>query len=158
MLNLFTEGHTDYSFSEKQTLKEDLTKMVENGIMVQNTHFPGNSTQAGWSFPCRYVPKKTGDKTLITNIHELNAATVRDIWPLPNINDVIKSLSGSKWLAVLDLLKAFQQIAVEEESVQKLTISTPWGTYTYKCVPFGVINGPSNFSRCVYLAIEPFLN
>lgn len=146
------------SLSEKQMLKRDLEEMVENGILVPNTHVPGNSAHSGWSFPCRYVPKKTGDKRLVTNFKELNAVTVRDTWPLPNLVDVIESLAGAKWFGVLDLLKAFQQIAVEEQSVPKLTIATPWGAYSYRCVPFGVLNGPSAFSRCVYLAIQPFID
>ncbi|KAG0733775.1 hypothetical protein G6F16_013447 [Rhizopus arrhizus] len=131
--------------------------MVNNGILIPNTHVPGNSKQAGWSFPCRYVPKKTGDKRLVTNFQDLNAVTVRDTWPLPSVVDVLEHLAGAQWFSVCDLLKAFQQIAVEEESIPKLTIATPWGTYSYRCMPFGVLNGPSCFSRCVYLAIEPFL-
>lgn len=77
---------------------------------------------------------------------------------MPNLVDVIESLAGAKWYGVLDLLKAFQQIAVEEKSVPKLTIATPWGAYSYRCVPFGVLNGPSAFSRCVYLAIQFFID
>lgn len=68
----------------------------------------------------------TGDKRLVSNFKELNAVTVRDPWLLPNLIDVIESLSGAKWFSVLDLVKAFQQIAVEEESIPKLTITTPW--------------------------------
>lgn len=146
------------SFSEKEMLKKDLEEMVQNGILVPTTHVPGNSKNSGWSFPCRYVKKKTGDYRLVTNFKDLNAVTVRDTWPLPNVVDVIESLAGAKWFSVIDLLKAFQQIAVEEESIPKLTIATPWGNYSYKCVPFGVLNGPSCFSRCVYMAIQPFLN
>lgn len=66
------------SMSEKQMLKKDLEEMVKNGILVPNTHVPGNSAHSGWSFPCSYVPKKTGDKRLVTNFKELNAVTVRD--------------------------------------------------------------------------------
>ncbi|OBZ81681.1 Transposon Tf2-6 polyprotein, partial [Choanephora cucurbitarum] len=116
---IYRRPYSFSSFSEKQDLKKDLEEM---------------------SFPSRYVPKKTGDKRLISNFRELNA-----------------SLANSKWFSLVDLLKAFQQIAVEEESIPKLTIATPWGSYSYRCVPFGVLNGPAVFSRCVYLSIQPFL-
>ncbi|KAG1066470.1 hypothetical protein G6F42_026657 [Rhizopus arrhizus] len=66
-------------------------------------------------------------------------------------------IAGAKCFVNADLLKAFQQIAVEESSVTKLTISTPYSAYSYKRMLFGVVNGPACFSRCVYLAIEPFL-
>lgn len=155
---IYRRPYSFLSFSEKEELKKDLEKMVNAGVLIPSTHVPSNSKNAGWSFPCRYVPKKTGDKRLITNFRELNKVTVRDPWPLPNVVDVIESLAKSKWYSVVDLLKAFQQIAVEEESIPKLTIATPWGNYSYTCVPFGVLNGPSCFSRCVYLAIQPFIN
>ncbi|CEP17159.1 hypothetical protein [Parasitella parasitica] len=146
------------SFSEKETLKKDLEDMVSNGILVPITHVSGNSKSGGWSFPCRYVPKKDGQKRLVTNFRDLNAITVRDPWPMPNVTDVLESLAGSKWFVCCDLLKAFQQIAVEEASIPKLTIASPWGSYSYRCLPFGVLNGPAAFGRCVFLAIQPFLN
>lgn len=132
--------------------------MVNAGIIIPSTHVPVNSSQGGWSFPCRYVTKKTGDKRLVTNFKDLNAVTVRDPWPLPNLIDVIESLAGAKWFAVLDLLEAFQKIAVEHESIPKLTITTPWGNFSYRCVPFGVLNSPSCFSRYIFLAIQPFMD
>jgi hypothetical protein len=155
---IYKRPYAFLSNSEKQLLRKELEEMVNSGILIPSTHAPGNSAYGGWSFPCRFVPKKTGDKRLVTNFKELNAVTVRDPWPLPNLIDVIESLAGAKWYAVLDLLKAFQQIAVEEASIPKLTITTPWGNYSYRCVPFGVLNGPSCFSRCIFLAIQPFMD
>ncbi|OBZ81454.1 Transposon Ty3-I Gag-Pol polyprotein, partial [Choanephora cucurbitarum] len=154
---IYKRPYSFLSFSEKQELKEELETMVKNGVLTPSMHVPGNGTHSGWSFPCRYVPKKTGDKRSIINFRKLNAVTVRDTWPLPNLVDVLESLANSKWFSVLDLLKAFQQIAVEDESIPKLTIATPWGSYSYRCIPFGVLNGPVAFSRCVFLAIQPFL-
>ncbi|KAG1402975.1 hypothetical protein G6F58_010462 [Rhizopus delemar] len=132
---IYKRPYNFLSYSEKETLKSDLAEMVNNGILIPNTHVPGNSKQAGWSFPCRYVPKKTGDKRLVTNFQDLNAVTVRDTWPLPSVVDVLEHLAGAQWFSVCDLLKAFQQIAVEEESIPKLTIATPWGTYSYRYSP-----------------------
>lgn len=45
------------------------------------------------------------------------------------------------------MLKGFNQIKVHEDSVPKLTITTP----------FGILNGSSTFSRAVYMAMQPFL-
>ncbi|OBZ80301.1 hypothetical protein A0J61_11650, partial [Choanephora cucurbitarum] len=129
---IYKRPYAFLSLSEKRMLKKDLELMVQQGILVPNTHVPNNSSQSGWSFPCRYVPKKTGDKRLVTNFRELNAVTVRDTWPLPNVIDVLESLAGAHWFGILDLLKAFQQIAVEEDFIQKLTIATPWGNYSYR--------------------------
>src|SRR6478735_688804 len=89
---------------------------------------------------------------------DLNAVTVRDTWPLPNLVDVLEELGNSTVFSCLDCLKGFHQIAVDPESIPKLTITTPWGCYSYRVLPFGVINGPSCFSRAIHLAMQPFLN
>jgi hypothetical protein len=86
---IYKRPYAFLSHSEKETLKKNLEDMVSNGILVPSTHIPGNSANGGWSFPCRYVPKKTGDKRLVTNFKDLNAVTVRDPWPLPNLIDVV---------------------------------------------------------------------
>ena len=135
-----------------------LEEMVNKGILVPNTYVPGNSKSSGWSFPVRYVPKKTGDKRSVTNFRLLNEVTIRDPWPMPNMVNVLESLAVSNYYVNADLLKAFQQIAVDSDSIDKLTIiNTPYGAYSYKCMPFGDLNGPACFSRCVYLALKPFL-
>ncbi|OBZ80715.1 Retrovirus-related Pol polyprotein from transposon 17.6, partial [Choanephora cucurbitarum] len=139
---IYKRPYAYMSHAEKEFLKQDLKGMVDNGILVPTTHVKGNTKSGGWSFPCRYVGKKTGDRRLISMFQDLNKVTVRDPWPLPNLVDVIEDLGKSQWYSQLDLLKGFHQIKVHPES----------------CLPFGVLNGPSCFSRAIYLAMEPFIN
>lgn len=155
---IYRRPYSFLSHAEREYLKDDITKMVQSGILIPSTHVPANSNNAGWSFPCRYVKKKTGERRLVTNFQELNKITVRDTWPLPNLVDVIETLGSASYYSALDLLKGFHQIAVDEKSVPKLTIATPWGCYSYRVLPFGVINGPSCFARAIHLAMEPFIN
>lgn len=64
--------------------------IFNGGILIPSTHVPSNSANGGWSSPSRFVPKKTGDKRLVTNFKELNDVTVRNHWPLPNLIDLIE--------------------------------------------------------------------
>lgn len=73
--------HRPYSFlthSEKEFMRRDLEKMVAAGILVSTTYTPKNAKHGGWSFPCRCILKKTGDKRLVSNFSSLNNITVRD--------------------------------------------------------------------------------
>ncbi|SAM01135.1 hypothetical protein [Absidia glauca] len=36
-------------------------------------------------------------------------------------------------------------------------MATPWGNYSYQVMPFGIVNRPSTFARCIYMALEPFM-
>ncbi|KAG1143941.1 hypothetical protein G6F37_012390 [Rhizopus arrhizus] len=54
----------------------------------------------------------------------------------------------------MDLLKGFNQIAADEETIPKLTMAAPWGCFSYKVMPFGIVNDPATFSRAIYLAMQ----
>ncbi|CDS12577.1 hypothetical protein LRAMOSA11497 [Lichtheimia ramosa] len=154
---IYKRPYPHMSHSELQCLKQELETMVSNGILVPAMHARYNSRNGGWSFPCRYVAKKDGSRRLVTQFQDLNKVTVRDPWPLPSIQDLLEQFTGSSLFSTMDLLKGFHQIAVDPASIPKLTITTPFGCYSYRVMPFGVINGPSCFSRAIHLALEPFL-
>ncbi|OAD01692.1 hypothetical protein MUCCIDRAFT_91989 [Mucor lusitanicus CBS 277.49] len=75
-------------------------------------------------------------ETLKKDLEDM-VANVRDPWPMPNVTDVLESLAGSNWFVCCDLLKAFQQIAVEEASIPKLTIASPWVLILTGACPLG---------------------
>ncbi|XP_066585417.1 uncharacterized protein [Prorops nasuta] len=60
----------------------------------------------------------------------LNAATILDRYPIPHIQDFAHSLQGCKVFSKLDLRRAFYQIPVAEEDIQKTAVITPFD----KCV------------------------
>lgn len=155
---IYKRPYPHMSHSELACLKEELQTMVANGILIPAMHARFNSRNGGWSFPCRYVAKKDGSRRLVTQFQDLNKVTVRDPWPLPSIQDLLEQFTGASLFSTMDLLKGFHQIAMDPDSVTKLTITTPFGCYSYRVMPFGVINGPSCFSRAIHLALEPFLN
>ncbi|EIE75605.1 hypothetical protein G6F46_013041 [Rhizopus delemar] len=36
-------------------------------------------------------------------------------------------------------------------------MATPWGCFSYRVLPFGVVNGPACFSRAIYLAMQNYI-
>ncbi|KAI7888879.1 uncharacterized protein EV154DRAFT_424850, partial [Mucor mucedo] len=102
---IYNRPYSFVSHSEKELLKKDLEKMVDTGVLIPNHYPPSNSKNQGWSFPCRYVDKKTGDKRLVSNFITHKKVTVRDKWPLSDLTSVIEDLGKSKVYSALDLLK-----------------------------------------------------
>ena len=143
------------SHSERDMLKREIETMVQQGLLVPSQHSRGSL--GGWSFPCMYVSKKTGEKRLVTQFQDLNAVTTNDPWPMPLLTDILEAFEGAQLFSALDLLKGFNQIKVAEHSREKLTIATPWGCYSYVVMPFGIKNGPATFSRAIFLALEKFM-
>jgi hypothetical protein len=157
-LPIYRRPYGNLSHNEKEFLRQEIADMVNNGIVVPSTYVPQTSKHAGWSFPCRLIEKKTGGKRLVTNFMDLNKVTIRDTWPLPIMTELLEQLGGSKFFSSMDLLKGFHQIRVNDQSMNKLTISTPFGNYSYVVMPFGIQNGPSTFCRAIYLALQDMLD
>jgi hypothetical protein len=74
--------------------------------------------------------------------------------PLPLITDILESFRHAKLFSALDLLKGFNQIAVDDKSIPELAMTTQWGGFSYRAMPFGIKNETSTFSRAIYLALN----
>lgn len=90
---VYQKPFSKFSYSELDTLKEELKKMVDNGVLIPHIYdkFEGNE----WSFQCRYVKKKDGGKQLVTQFMKLNDVTVRDPWPIPSLKNTIEEIGPS---------------------------------------------------------------
>ena len=78
-------------------------------------------------------------------------------WPLSNMQRVIDSLEGAKWFCVLDLFSGFNQIVVRPKDTHKLCFVTPFGSFEYTRMPFGIASGPAYFSMVIQEVLEPML-
>jgi len=136
--------------SERDFVREEIQKMVDEGLLVPS--------RSPWAFPIVIVKKKTEDKRLCVDFRRLNAITKWDAYPLPNIVDLLESFNGARVFSALDLLKAFNQIQMHPNSIDKVTLTSPYGTYSYVMMPFGIVNGPAVFSRAAALAFKPFID
>lgn len=149
------------SHSELDDFKKEISKMLENGQLIPTMHIPrkDGTSSLGWAFPAMYVGKKnTPERRLVIQFQDLNAITKRDPWPLPSITHLMESYHNARYFSTMDLLKGFNQILVDEDSIPKLTMATPWGCYSYRVMPFGIVNGPSCFSLAIYLAMHDFID
>ena len=109
-----------------------------------------------WSSPVVLVTKKDGSQRLCVDYRQLNAATVKDAFPLPRVDDSLAALSGSRWFSTLDLPSGYWQVAMDANTQEKAAFVTPSGLYEWDVKPFGLCNAPSTFTRLMELVLKGF--
>lgn len=113
--------------------------MITEGI-IRPCHSP-------WTSPVVLVTKEDGSTRFCVDYRKLNAVTVKDNYPLPRIDDLLDTLSGSCWYSTLDLASGYWQVEVDEVDRPKTAFTTLFGTFEFTVMPFGLANAPATFQR-----------
>ena len=79
----------------------------------------------------------------------LNKACPKDPFPLLCIDQIVDSTSGCETLCFLDAYSGYHQIAMKESDQLTTSFITPFGSYCYVTMPFGLKNVGATYQRCM---------
>jgi hypothetical protein len=79
------------------------------------------------------------------NFHDLNHACPKDNFPMPFIDQIIDDCAGHEALSFMDGFSGYNQIQIHPADQYKTTFTTPWGTFAYCVMPFGLKNAGTTF-------------
>uniref|UniRef100_A0A914HES4 Reverse transcriptase n=1 Tax=Globodera rostochiensis TaxID=31243 RepID=A0A914HES4_GLORO len=111
-----------------------------------------------YASPIVLVPKKDGTIRFCIDYRGLNAVTVKDAFPLPNIDNTLMMLGNKKVFSTMDFMSGYWQIRMHPDSVSKTAFITEFGLYEYLVMPFGMSNAVATFQRFMTRLFDGVLN
>ena len=113
-------------------------------------------TDSPWSAPVVPVYKPNGDMRLCIDYRGLNKVTLKDAYPLPNMEDTLTNLHGIEYFSSLDLIRGYYQVPVAESSRPYTAFTTSGGHWQFCRMPFGLCNAPGTFQRLMNNILASF--
>ena len=132
-------------FALRSKVDEMVDEMLERGV-IQHSHSP-------WASPIVLVAKKDGTMRFCVDYRRLNAASKKDVHPLPRIDETLGSLANHQYFSTLDLASGYWQVGMDDTSQEKTTFITHSGLYEFRVMAFGLCNAPSTFQRLMEVVL-----
>lgn len=92
------------------------------------------------------VTKTDGTARFCVEYRKLNAVTIADCHPLPNIEQLSTALRSAEFFTTFDIASCYWQIELTETAEQKTEFFGPAGLLKLNRMPFGLNNAPSVFN------------
>lgn len=125
--------------SQEETVRVEVETMLKMGVIVRSS--------SSYSSPIVLVRKKDGKVRFCIDYRRLNRVVEFDCEPMPDVEAIFSSVSGSKYFSKMDLTKGYWQIPMASNSQAYTAFSTPQGQFEWKVMPFGLKTAGAVFSR-----------
>ena len=132
-------------YSMRARVDVELDKLEKQGVWKKVTY-------SRWAAPIVPVLKDSrdpGGPVRICGDYKMtvNQVAPLDSYPIPNVQDQLATLAGGEKFSKLDLSQAYQQLQLDDETQELLTISTHRGLYQPLRLQFGVHSATGIFQR-----------
>ncbi|GBG72556.1 hypothetical protein CBR_g12126 [Chara braunii] len=129
------------SEEELSVLRAQLDDLLEKGWI--------RPSSSPYGAPVLFIRKKSKYLGLCIDYRKLNVQTIRNVGPLPCIDDLLERLGGAKFFSKLDLKSGYHQLEIRKEDRYKTPFKTWYGHFKWLVMPFGLTNAPATFQAAM---------
>jgi len=131
------------SHSQEGAYEEEIQKWLDLKV-IEEANSP-------WAAPISMVVKTNAEgkvkRRLVCDFRAQNEVTLRDNFPPPNMESVVNSLHGAKFLSVFDVSNAYLCVEIHPDSRDFFGLVTCRGTYRCVRMMFGARNSGAMYCR-----------
>ena len=136
--------------AEEAEVKRQVTDLLARGWIQEST--------SPYAAPILFAKKKGGALRMCCDWRKLNSYTIKNRWPLPNIESTIDRLSGATVFSSLDCQSAYHQIRIKPTDIPKTAFTAGYmGLYEWKVMAFGLTGAPACFQRLITHILRPYI-
>jgi hypothetical protein len=119
-------------------MEREVKKLLQAQIIVPLRY-------SEWVANLMPVRKKNGEIRLCVDFRNLNRSSRKDNYPLPKMEHILQRVTEASRMPMIDGFSGYNQVSVLPEDREKTSFTTPWGTFMYAKMPFGLMNAGATF-------------
>jgi hypothetical protein len=127
-----------------EAIKREIAKLLVVGFIKEVIHPERVANPV-------LIKKKNNEWRMCVDYTDLNKHCPKDHFGLPRIDQVVDLTAGCVLLCFLDCYSGYHQIALKEEDQIRTAFITPFGTYAYKTMSFGLKNAGATYQRVIQM-------
>jgi hypothetical protein len=129
-----------------------ITKAEFDAILHDGT---ARRSESSWFSELNIVLKDNGWRPC-GDYKALNSRIIPDRYPVRHIHDYSHQLFGCSIFSEIDLVRAYNQIPVHRDDIQKTAITTAFGLFEFPFMSFGLRNAAQTLQRLMCGVLRKF--